>query len=161
MADGWRPAAVRERCSGDGDRMEVALVVGGNVDGALVRGRVNHECDRGDSRSRNRGAARRWCCSFRAMTWSSISRRQLPTHLPAVPFSQGAWMFVRLGFRPVAFKNDGLIVELRVSIQDHVTKMGRPRERLRAAAGPPSPRSGRVTLQCRILRRPCSMTKKQ
>ena len=39
------------------------------------------------------------------MTSSRISRRTLPTHLSAIPFCHGAWMLVRLGFRPVAFRN--------------------------------------------------------
>src|ERR1039457_5585653 len=37
---------------------------------------------------------RRWR-SFRAMMWSSSSRRQLPTQRSATPFCQGLWMEVR------------------------------------------------------------------
>src|SRR5580693_5931756 len=36
------------------------------------------------------------------MKWSRISRRQLPTHLSAVPFCQSACTLVRLTFNPVA-----------------------------------------------------------
>ena len=39
------------------------------------------------------------------MTWSSISRRQLPTHRSAVPFCQGDCVLVRFGVSPVVFKN--------------------------------------------------------
>ena len=38
------------------------------------------------------------------MTWSRISRRQLPTQRSAVPFCQGDWMLVRFGLSPVAFR---------------------------------------------------------
>ena len=65
------------------------------------------------------------------MTWSRISRRQLPTQRSAMPFCQGAWTLVRLGFRPVAFRNViTASVELRIAIQDGVAVRARFGERL-------------------------------
>src|SRR5215831_5784256 len=66
------------------------------------------------------------CRSSSAMTWSRISRRQLPTHLSAVPFCQGDWMLVRQS-RSLQ-KPDDFLVELHVSIQNHVTIRGRFRK---------------------------------
>src|SRR5215471_7325921 len=54
------------------------------------------------------------CRSFSAMTWSRISRRQLPTHLSAVPFCQGDWMLVRFGSRPVAFSHPARVGDFRL-----------------------------------------------
>src|SRR5215472_2771198 len=66
--------------------------------------------------------SRSTCRSSSAMTWSRISRRQLPTQRSAVPFCQGDWTVVRFGFRPVALKkHQDFRIELRVSVQNHIT----------------------------------------
>ena len=65
----------------------------------------NRECGPDGNSSRNHGSVGNRCCSLSAMTWSRISRRQLPTQRSAIPFCHGAWTLVRLGFRPVHFKN--------------------------------------------------------
>src|SRR5580704_15128877 len=56
------------------------------------------------------------------MTWSRISRLQLPTHLSAVPFCQGACTLVRLAFSPVASRKvTTSSPERRISIEDGIS----------------------------------------
>src|SRR3989442_14146136 len=64
--------------------------------------------------------SRRRCFSFSAMTWSRISRRQLPTQRSAIPFCQGAWMLVHFGSRLVAFRNDHIAIKFRVVVEDGI-----------------------------------------
>src|ERR1700733_5872305 len=40
------------------------------------------------------------CCSFKTITWSSRSRRQLPTQRSATPFYHGLRNAVRIGWLP-------------------------------------------------------------
>ena len=46
------------------------------------------------------------CGSLSAITWSRISRRQLPIQRSATPFCQGACALIGLGFSPVVFRKD-------------------------------------------------------
>ena len=90
------------------------------------------------------------------------SRRTLPTHLSAIPFCHGAWTLVRFGSRPIAFKN-------AITSASSFESWSRITYRYGEASGNASRNSWTtqsavgcwVTLQCRILLRPCSMTKKQ
>lgn len=58
-------------------------------------------------------------------------------------------------------KLDHLIIEFRVAVEDDVAIRGGLWKRFTQLLEGPLCRRVRVTLKCRILRRPCSMTKKQ
>src|SRR5216684_4003364 len=95
------------------------------------------------------------------MMWSSSSRRQLPTQRSAMPFCQGAWIPVRVGSRPMAFRN---VITPPSNVESWSIRMKRcgpsPGNTSRNCCTTQAAVGSRVTLKCRIVRRWCSMTKK-
>src|SRR5258708_24025260 len=100
--------------------------------------------------------------SFRIITWSSKSRRQLPTQRSATPFCHGLRKAVRVGWLSMSrtaettsapnFASRSNSKNLCDSLKVHASRNCCTTQRAWGL---------RVTLKCRILRRSWPMTKKQ
>src|SRR5882757_7378237 len=83
------------------------------------------------------------------------------------PAFRGSILPGRLDARPLRFqtcrlqKRDDRGIKFRIAVQDHVTVWASFRKSLAQVLDTHSALGCRVTLKCRILRRPCSITKKQ
>src|ERR1700693_2115837 len=65
------------------------------------------------------------CRSFRTTTWSSRSRRQLPTQRSATPFCHGLRKLVRFGCMPEALHSvDHFLIEIKPAIKDQIAGRG-------------------------------------
>src|SRR5215469_9235662 len=102
------------------------------------------------------------CRSFRIITWSSKSRRQLPTQRSATPFCQGLRKAVRVGSLPISFAAETTSAQNFASRSNSKNLCGclyahasRNCCTIQSACGL------RVTLKCRILRRSWLIAKKQ
>jgi hypothetical protein len=102
------------------------------------------------------------CRSFRMITCSSKSRRQLPTQLSATPFCHGLPRAVRVGLLPISLAAETTLAPNFASRSSSKNLCGCWwAHASRNCYMIPSALGFRVTLKCKILRRSWLITKKQ
>src|SRR5260370_41461237 len=102
------------------------------------------------------------CRSFRMITWSSKSRRQLPTQRSATPFCHGLRNAVRVGWLPRSLTAESTSAPNFASRSSSKNRCCCWQAHAsRNCCTTQSALGFRVTLRCRIFRRSWPMTKKQ